>query len=99
MNNDRIPMLTFAEVKECRYLTAGQIRTMFKIGKTTLHRWVNEGEFPRPICVGKRSMRWPSSQVEAYITAKSAPAVTLEQKRPQGRPRTSISDVYISSGY
>jgi len=98
MNNANILPHTLTEVSGCTYLTASQIRTMFKIGKTTLHRWVIEGEFPRPICVGKRSMRWLSSQVEAYIAAKSAPVVTQEQKRSRGRPRTPMPDFYIASG-
>lgn len=99
MNDAHMPLHTLVEVNGCNYLTASQICVMFRIGKTTLHRWVTDGEFPRPICVGKRSMRWAPRQVQAYIAEKNALAAGLGEKRSRGRPRTSMPGIHIASSH
>ncbi|HCT7900786.1 TPA: AlpA family phage regulatory protein [Enterobacter cloacae] len=37
--------------------------------KTAIYKWTNAGEFPNPIKIGS-SVRWVSTEVEAWITEK-----------------------------
>ncbi|HID8810649.1 TPA: helix-turn-helix transcriptional regulator [Enterobacter roggenkampii] len=37
--------------------------------KTAIYKWMNAGEFSKPIKLG-RSVRWVSTDVEAWITEK-----------------------------
>ena len=37
--------------------------------KTVIYKWMNEGEFPKSIKIG-RSVRWVSTEVEAWIAEK-----------------------------
>ena len=48
------------------------------IGKTTLYRWIEEGEFPKPLRVGgdsSRTIGWLESDVDAYLQAKRQEAM------------------------
>ncbi|ELY2920577.1 AlpA family phage regulatory protein [Cronobacter sakazakii] len=36
---------------------------------STIYEWMREGKFPRPVKNG-RSVRWPSSEVDAWIKEK-----------------------------
>ncbi|WP_235135710.1 helix-turn-helix transcriptional regulator [Lelliottia amnigena] len=37
--------------------------------KTAIYKWMNTGEFPKPITIG-RSVRWISTEVESCIDEK-----------------------------
>ncbi|WP_339326073.1 AlpA family transcriptional regulator [Cronobacter sakazakii] len=37
--------------------------------KPTIYEWMRDGKFPRPVKIG-RSVRWPSSEVDAWIKDK-----------------------------
>lgn len=44
---------------------------LFKLGvtKSTLHRWIADGHFPRPTPISARSRRWPEAVVDDWIAA------------------------------
>lgn len=44
---------------------------LLKISRASLYRKVASGEFVRPIYLGTRMPRWDSSQLHAWITAKT----------------------------
>ena len=53
-----------------RMITRREVQTRLGITKSTLYRWMLAGEFPRPISVGPRSVRWPESEVAAWVAAR-----------------------------
>lgn len=56
-----------------RIIRPREVRQMLGgIGKSTLWRWVNSGDFPRPIRLGERAVGWKMSTVEEWI--RSCPA-------------------------
>jgi prophage regulatory protein len=56
-----------------RILTKNEVRSLFgNIGKTTLHRWINEGRFPRPVSIGPNRVGWVQSELDAFISKLQA---------------------------
>lgn len=54
------------------YGTDKQISEMLCIGRRTLWRWVQNGDFPQPKRLSPGTTRWLMSEVEAWIKAKGA---------------------------
>ena len=42
------------------------------VGRSTLWRMMRQGEFPKPVKIGVKSIAWPSSEVDAWIKARIA---------------------------
>ena len=51
-------------------LTRREVLELTRMSKSTLHRKVREGTFPRPIRVGPRAVRWLRWQVEEWIASR-----------------------------
>ena len=41
-------------------------------GRTTHYQKIKDGLFPKPVRIGGRSVAWPSTEVDALITARIA---------------------------
>lgn len=54
-------------------LTAKEVCKKFKLGRTTLWRWVKAGIFPAPRLIGPNCTRWLKSEVGEWL-ANGAPA-------------------------
>ena len=48
------------------------------LSRTTLHRLRERGDFPEPIQLGPNSVGWLSSDVQAWIESRRAPALPQE---------------------
>ena len=57
-----------------RLMSIGDIRNLFKLGRTAAYELTHRPEFPEPVPVSPRCYRWWASEVEAY-------AATLRLKR------------------
>ena len=62
-------------------LDARQVSSLVGVHERTLRRRVAAGSFPQPLHVGKRSIRWPRTQVLTWV----------EQQTEQARRRTDTS--------
>lgn len=40
---------------------------MTGLGRSTLYKYINQGQFPRPVTLGPRSVAWVESEVEDWI--------------------------------
>jgi prophage regulatory protein len=49
------------------FLTAKQIAEDLHITRRCLERWVAAGQFPRPVKIGGRSVRWRLSDVRSHL--------------------------------
>jgi len=56
-------------------ISIGDIRTLFKLGRTAAYELTHRPEFPDPVAVSPRCYRWWASEVEAF-------ADSLRRKRP-----------------
>ena len=50
-----------------RYIDQKAICSIFNVSRATLERQISEGRFPKPYKLGKRTVRWRSDELEAYI--------------------------------
>lgn len=47
------------------------VSRLVALGETTVRHMVRDGEFPRPVRVGKRAKAWIQSEVHAWIKARA----------------------------
>lgn len=57
-----------------RLLRRPDVETMTGLSRSAIYRKMFEGTFPRPIQLTARSVRWPESQVQAWIQEQIAQA-------------------------
>ncbi|MDN7125512.1 AlpA family phage regulatory protein [Pseudidiomarina sp. 1APP75-32.1] len=50
-----------------QYLTLRDIKEQFQISKSTVYRWMDERQFPRPTKFSTKAARWRASDIEDWI--------------------------------
>ncbi len=63
-----------------RLVSIGDIRSLFKLGRTAAYELTHRPDFPEPVPISPRCYRWWASEVEAF-------AATLRRKRSEQPPR------------
>ena len=53
-----------------RLLRRREVEERTGLARTTIYRKMREGSFPEPIQVGARAVRWPASEIEAWLTSR-----------------------------
>ena len=51
-----------------RLLTRREVETRCSLSRSSLYRLMRQGMFPEPIRVGVRAVRWPASEIEAWLS-------------------------------
>ncbi len=59
-----------------RLISIGDIRDLFKLGRTAAYELTHRPDFPEPVPISPRCYRWWASEVEAF-------AATLQRKRSE----------------
>lgn len=57
-----------------RLLRRPDVETLTGLSRSAIYRKMLDGTFPRPIQLTLRSVRWPESQVQAWIQEQIAKA-------------------------
>ena len=60
-----------------KLITASAVTELTNIPQGSLYRFVNEGRFPRPLKIGKRSVRWVASEVEDWLQER------MQEREPE----------------
>lgn len=50
-----------------RLLRRQEVERRTGLATTTIYRKMREGSFPEPVKVGARAVRWPASEIEAWL--------------------------------
>ena len=50
-----------------RLLRRQEVEERTGLATTTIYRKMREGTFPEPVKVGARAVRWPASEIEAWL--------------------------------
>ncbi|PWW08876.1 MULTISPECIES: AlpA family transcriptional regulator [Pseudidiomarina] len=50
-----------------QYLTLANIKEQFQISKSTVYRWIEERNFPRPTKFSTKAARWRACDIEEWI--------------------------------
>ncbi|MGF1826251.1 AlpA family transcriptional regulator [Vibrio splendidus] len=53
-----------------RLLRLKEVIQVTGISRSSLYKYLNEGQFPPPISLGARSVAWIDHEVQAWITTK-----------------------------
>ncbi len=62
-----------------RLLRREEVQKRCGLARTTIYRKMREGTFPTPLQVGTRAVRWPESEITAWL--ESCPRATGEGHR------------------
>jgi prophage regulatory protein len=49
-----------------RFLRLREVCTQLGISRSTIYRMINDGTFPAPVLVSKKSKAWPESEITKY---------------------------------
>ena len=55
-----------------RLLTCKEITAETGLSRSTIYRLVRDGSFPKPIRIGSRGMRWPESDIRAWLADRKS---------------------------
>jgi prophage regulatory protein len=89
-----------------RLISVGDIRALFKLGRTAAYELTHRPGFPAPVRVSSRCLRWRASEVDAYADAlqregaqrRTRRAVTRETGSPGAVPRRIAGTVRAARG-
>ena len=48
-----------------------ELLELLGISNTTLHAWINQGRFPKPIVLGENSVAWLQEEVDRFLRARA----------------------------
>ena len=50
-----------------RYFRRSTLVDMLGLSRSTIYRMMNDGDFPRPVVLGRRAVGWRAADVETWI--------------------------------
>ncbi|HDZ38468.1 MAG TPA: AlpA family transcriptional regulator [Marinobacter sp.] len=53
-----------------KVLRLAEVQDKTGLARSTLYKYINAGTFPRPICLGGRSVGWIDSEVHEWLQEK-----------------------------
>ena len=53
-----------------RHLRLREVQARTGLSGTTIYRKMREGTFPEPVKVGARAVRWPESDIDAWLATR-----------------------------
>ncbi len=53
-----------------RLMRREEVEARCGIARSTIYRLMRCGEFPEPIKVGPRAVRWPASEIEQWLSGR-----------------------------
>ncbi|MYC29322.1 MAG: AlpA family transcriptional regulator [Chloroflexi bacterium] len=57
---------------EDRLLTLKDVMAITQLSKPSLYRQIQEGSFPKPLKIGRRSSRWRASDIDHWLEGLSS---------------------------
>ncbi|WP_275300952.1 helix-turn-helix transcriptional regulator [Achromobacter insolitus] len=63
-------MSTYAEPKAI-FLRRRDVEEMVGLSRSTLYAMISRGEFPEPIRVGAKAVRWSSSEILTWMSERT----------------------------
>ena len=53
-----------------RLLRLSEVQTRTGLSRTTIYRKMRDGSFPEPLKIGVRAVRWPESEIAAWLATR-----------------------------
>ena len=55
---------------EDRLLNRAEVERRVGLRRSALYRLMRAGQFPEPLKIGPRAVRWPSSEIEEWLASR-----------------------------
>ena len=55
---------------EDRLLNRAEVERRVGLRRSALYRLMRAGQFPEPLRIGPRAVRWPSSEIEEWLASR-----------------------------
>lgn len=53
-------------MRQIAFYNTQDLCQIFKVNRSTIHRWVRDGRLAKPIMLGSRSPRWSHDQINQF---------------------------------
>ena len=53
-----------------RLLRLNEVITRTGLSRSSIYRMMRDGSFPEPLKIGARAVRWPESEIEAWLASR-----------------------------
>jgi prophage regulatory protein len=60
--------------QQTRLLRIREVEALVGLKQSAIYKYMSQGQFPRPVVLGRRSVRWRSSDVQQWIDERRAAA-------------------------
>lgn len=57
-------------MEQMKVLRPTEVVKLLSISKSALYRWIESGDFPKPIKLGRRASGWTIHQIEDWLKSK-----------------------------
>ena len=64
-------MSVTSSVPTRRYIRAQELSRMLAVHRTTLWRWVHDGNLPHPVRLGPNTVAWDSVEIDTWLAARA----------------------------
>jgi prophage regulatory protein len=58
------------DVSNCKVIRTTQVLDMLGVSRVTLYRWVQAGQFPKPLAANGRAFGYRLSEIEGWMNAQ-----------------------------
>ena len=55
-----------------RFIRRPAVENRTGLSRSTIYLLMQNGQFPKPVCIGGRAVAWPEADVEAWLNARLA---------------------------
>lgn len=62
-----------------RILRIAEVKGLVGLGKSTIYKWISQGQFPSPIQLGTYSVGWREVDIEAWIESRASARAVAEK--------------------
>ena len=56
---------------EVSLITCRDLQARVSLGRSTIYRLVAAGQFPQPVKIGGKAVRWVSKEIDAWVTEQA----------------------------
>ena len=58
--------------KPLRLLRLQEVKMRVGLGRSTIYRWISEGNFPKPVKLGVQSVAWRENDIDYWVSSRTS---------------------------
>lgn len=60
--------------QEDKLITIKEVRGLLGVSPATIYRWLTNTDFPKPLVLGPKAIRWWRSDILSWVASRKGPA-------------------------